>query len=126
MSANAALFVFGAVQHLGLTMGPFHEPHIIPAAMVESLCALALIAGVIAIKRRSRRWGVAVTANVVAICGVVLGIIALAAGRGPRTASNDLYHRIMLTLAGASLVILFAARSALKRSQDARVKALFC
>jgi hypothetical protein len=41
---------------------------------------------------------------------------ALAAGRGPRTASNDLYHRIMLVLIGASLLILFFARSALQRN----------
>jgi len=48
--------------------------------------------------------------------GVLLGMAALAAGRGPRTASNDLYHHIMLALIGASLLILFFARSALNRS----------
>jgi hypothetical protein len=46
-------------------------------------------------------------------CGVLLGIAALAAGRGPRTASNDLYHRIMLALIAAGLLILFFGRSAL-------------
>jgi hypothetical protein len=33
MISNAALFFFGAVQHLGIAIGPFHEPHIIPAAV---------------------------------------------------------------------------------------------
>jgi len=47
--------------------------------------------------------------------GVLLGIAALAAGAGPRTASNDLYHRIMLLLIGASLLILFSGRSRLDR-----------
>jgi len=42
---------------------------------------------------------------------VLLGIAALAAGAGPRTASNDLYHRIMLLLIDTSLLILFLGRS---------------
>ena len=53
--------------------------------------------------------------NLVALGGVLLGIAALAAGAGPRTASNDLYHRLMLVLIGASVVVLFYARSALHR-----------
>jgi hypothetical protein len=47
-----------------------------------------------------------------------LGIAALAAGRGPRTASNDLYHRTMLVLIGTSLLILVFGRSALLRSRN--------
>jgi len=61
------------------------------------------------------RWRVALIANFVALGGVLLGIAALAAGAGPRTPSNDLYHRIMLVLIGASLLILFSARSVLNR-----------
>ena len=44
--------------------------------------------------------------NLVAIIGVAIGMVALAVGAGPRTASNHLYHGIMLALATASLVIL--------------------
>jgi hypothetical protein len=41
-------------------------------------------------------------------------VVALAVGAGPRTASNDdIFHRIMLTLIGVSLLILFIVRSAL-------------
>jgi hypothetical protein len=47
--------------------------------------------------------------------GVVLGIAALAAGAGPRRASNDLYHRIMLILIGA-VVLMFFGRSRLNQS----------
>jgi hypothetical protein len=45
-------------------------------------------------------------------------MVALAMGAGPRTASSDLYHRIMLALAMASLLILLvpAGRTALKRN----------
>lgn len=108
MSANAALFVFGAVQHAGVTLGPFQEPSIVPAAIVEGLCALALLWGALANfggRTHARRTGA--IANLFALGGVVLGMAALAAGAGPRTASNDLYHRIMLALIGAALVLLF-------------------
>ncbi len=116
MIANAALFIFGAVQHAGVAIGPFHEPRIIPAAIVETICALSLLLGAAAVLSQSMNlWRTALVTNLVALAGVLLGIAALAAGAGPRTASNDLYHRIMLVVIGACLVILFYGRSMLKR-----------
>ena len=112
MMANAALFFFGAVQHAGVPIGSFHEPRIVPAAIVETLCGLSLLWGATALFRRSRvRWRMALITNFVALGGVLLGIAALAAGAGPRTASNDLYHRSMLLLIGASVLILLFGRS---------------
>ena len=32
MTANAALFFFGGLQHAGFAIGRFHEPRIVPAA----------------------------------------------------------------------------------------------
>jgi hypothetical protein len=116
MIANAALFVFGAVQHAGIALGPFYEPIIIPAAVVETTCALSLGWGAAAVLRKSTAgWRTALLANCIALAGVLLGILALAAGRGPRTASNDLYHRIMLVLIGVSLAILIGWRSRMSR-----------
>lgn len=116
MIANAALFIFGAVQHAGVAIGPFYEPRIIPAAIVETICALSLLLGAAAVLSQSMNlWRTALVTNLVALAGVLLGIAALAAGAGPRTASNDLYHRIMLVVIGACLVILFYGRSMLKR-----------
>ena len=113
MMFNAALFFFGAVQHLGVAIGSFHEPVIHPAAIVESTCGITLTVGVIALLRgTSSARRLAFIANFIAIAGVSLGRVALAAGRGPRTASNDTYHHIMLTLAIASLIVLFSKRSA--------------
>ena len=45
MVSNAALFFFGAVQHLGIAIGRFHEPRIIPAAIVETICGISLAWG---------------------------------------------------------------------------------
>ena len=118
MIANASLFIFGAVQHVGVAVGPFREPRILPAAIVETTCAIALVWGGAAVLAHAAAFGrTALIANFLALAGVLLGVVALALGAGPRTASNDLYHRIMLVLIGASLVILFFARSALHQRQ---------
>ena len=118
MLGNVAIFVFGALQHAGMAIGSLREPVIIPASIVELLCALALIWGVVTVLKGSpKAWRVALIGNMIAIAGVAMGMVALTVGAGPRTASNDLYHRIMLALAAASLVTLFipATRAALKR-----------
>jgi|GEM_PF-1687118 hypothetical protein len=112
MYANAALFFFGALQHAGISLGRFHEPYILPAAIVETICGLALAAGASAALTGWRPFGMALLGNVVALAGVLLGKAALAAGRGPRTASNDLYHNLMLVLIGVSIVLLFLGHAA--------------
>ena len=77
------------------------------------------MSGAIAVLIHSHvEWRVALITNLVALCGVLLGIVALAAGRGPRTASNDLYHRIMLALICAGLLILFLGRPAFMHSRN--------
>ena len=116
MIANAALFFFGALQHAGIAIGRFHEPHILPATIVESLCGLSLVWGVAALFGHSPvEWRTAIIANLVPLGGVLLGMAALAAGRGPRTTSNDLYHH-MLALIATALLLICVARSALNRS----------
>jgi hypothetical protein len=119
MLGNAALFVFGALQHAGVAIGSLHEPVIVPASVVEVLCALALTWGAAAVLKQSlKAWRAAFLGNLVAIIGVAIGMVALAVGAGPRTASNDLHHGIMLALATASLVILLvpAGRTQLRRN----------
>src|SRR5260370_441919 len=102
MLANAAVFVFGGLQHLGVAIWALQEPIIIPASIVELLCAVALNWGVFNIWKGSRAaWRAALIGNLVVIAGVAIGMVALAVGAGPRTASNDLYHKIMLALAAA-------------------------
>jgi len=93
-------------------VGPFHEPRIVAAALVETICALVLIWGAAALlAQTATAQRFAVIANLFAIGGVALGMIALALAAGPRTASNDLYHRMMRALSGASLLALWLGRS---------------
>ncbi len=61
------------------------------AAAVETICGIALLAGaILAGRSRSPHRDVTI-AHAIAIAGVILGMVALAAGRGPRTESNDMY-----------------------------------
>jgi hypothetical protein len=79
---------------------------------VESICALSLLWGLWAMFRSFPAFRrIVFTGNLIALAGVLLGIVALAAGRGPRTASNDSLHRAMLTLIGLALMVLLIARS---------------
>jgi len=109
--ANASLFLFGGIQHAGIVLGPFHEPRIVPAALVETVCGLALTYAAAALFRHANiARHVTVISNLVALAGVMLGVLALALGAGPRTASNDLYHRLMLGAIGVSFALLYVSR----------------
>ena len=104
MLVNAALFVVGAILHMGVQVGPLTEPRIVPATVVETICALALVAGALApFYASGAAAAAAVASNIVALAGLALGAIALALGAGPRTVSNDIYHLIMTLLALAAL-----------------------
>src|SRR5260370_41702542 len=106
MITNASLFFFGTLQHAGIAIGRFHEPHIVPAAIVERLWGLSLVWGGAAVLFQSHgEWRTAMIANLIPLGGVLLGMAALAARTGPRTASNDLHHHSTPALTGASRLI---------------------
>ena len=71
MLGNAALFVFGALQHAGVAIGSLHEPVIIPASVVEVLCALALSWGAAAVLKQSLKLaGIGAASGATAALGV--------------------------------------------------------
>jgi len=117
MVGEALTFLLAALLHLGIPLG-FSEPRIIPAAIVEGLCGLFLAGSTYAVFARTRlAWGVALTAHLFAVAGVLLGIIALALGVGPSTVANTIYHRVILGVLVVVLLLLAtpAARAALGR-----------
>jgi hypothetical protein len=112
MLSNAVIFFFAALLHAGIALGRFHEPEIVPATIVEAICGTFLAWGTMAVLANwARQWRFALIGNLVALGGVLLGMAALAAGKGPRTGSNDLYHRLMLALILAGVVILLLIRN---------------
>jgi hypothetical protein len=102
-----AAFALGAASHAGITVSlgvtRIAEPTIVPAAIVEAIIALAFAYATYALlsARRSSHRALRL-AVFVGICGVLLGMGALALGRGERTELNDVFH------VGALAVLLTA------------------
>src|ERR687891_654735 len=69
--------------------------------------------------RKTWAWTAVTWADAVALAGVLWGMVAVAAGRGPHTQLNDTYHRVMVALLGAGLTLLLTplGRRALGRER---------
>jgi hypothetical protein len=118
----AVTFFCGALLHLGVRIplgtAVLAEPTILPAAIVESLCGLALSFGAFAVFARwNRAWTAVFAAHAFALGGVLLGVTALALGAGPGTDLNTMYHRVMLVGLVAVQVLLLtpAGRATFRR-----------
>jgi hypothetical protein len=122
IALEALTFLVAASLHSGAQI-PFlsavlQEPKIIPAAIVEGLCGLFLAISAYAIFAGTDwAWPAAVAAHIFSIAGVLLGMIALALGKGPTTEGNYIYHRVILVTLAAVLLMLLTptAKSALGR-----------
>jgi hypothetical protein len=122
LAAEAATFLLAALTHLGvgipLGFGVLHEPRIVDATVVEGLCALLLATAAYAVlTHRAWAWLAATVAHGFAIAGVVVGILALAAGLGPTTTTNTIYHRtiLLVLVVGLALLQTPAVKAALGR-----------
>ncbi|MEV0385267.1 hypothetical protein [Nonomuraea sp. NPDC050643] len=104
-----ALIFFGfALMHAGIPLGPVREPVIVPAAIVETLCVGAMLAGAYgALTGRHWAWDGLIYSHAAALGGVLLGILALAFGSGEATALLTWYHGIMATLLATGLAGAF-------------------
>jgi hypothetical protein len=119
---EAATFLLGALLHLGvwipLGFTVLAEPRIVDASIVEGLCGLSLaVSAYTVFTRRSWAWSATTAAHAFAVAGVLLGIGALAAGLGPSTELNYVYHRVILVVLAAGLALLLTpiGRAALRR-----------
>jgi hypothetical protein len=107
-------FLLFAVLHLGLPLSLgfvlLEEPPRPYAVMVESAAAFLLTLGALAaITHRPWAWATATVAHVFALVGVLWGIVAIQAGRGPHTPLNDTFHGVMIVLLIAGLIFSMSA-----------------
>lgn len=115
---DAAALLFAGIVHLvgahiPLGAAVFDEPSILPAGIVESSAGLLFVWAAYAVfAGRSSAWIATLVAHLFAIAGFLVGIIATRLGTTP---FNTLYHRVMLVVfvAGLILVLLPAGRTAL-------------
>ena len=111
MVLEALSFLCFALLHLGvripMAFAVIEEPRRPFAVIVEGLAALLLaLAAFAVLMRRTWAWEAATGAHAVALAGVLWGMVAIAAGRGPHTQLNDTYHRVMVVVLGAGLILL--------------------
>ena len=111
MVLEALSFLCFALLHLGvripLGFAVIEEPRRPVAVIVEGLAAVLLaLAAFAVLTRQSWAWVAATGAHAVALAGVLWGMVAVAAGRGPHTLLNDTYHRVMVVVLGAGLILL--------------------
>jgi nucleoside-triphosphatase len=112
---SAATFLLAVLLHLGvripLGFAVLDEPQRPFAVIVEGLAGLLLTLGGVAIlTRKTWAWAAATWGYAVALAGVVWGMVAVAAGRGPHTQLNDTFHRVMAVLLAAGLILLLTPR----------------
>jgi hypothetical protein len=111
MVLEALSFLYFALLHLEVRIPVdftiIEEPRRPFAVIVEGLAAVVLALGASAVlTRRTWAWVAATGAHAVALAGVLWGMVAIAAGRGPHTQLNDTYHRVMVVVLGAGLILL--------------------
>jgi hypothetical protein len=104
-------FLCFALLHLGvripLGLAVLQEPRRPSAVIVEGVAVLLLALGATAVfMRRTWAWAAATGAHAVALAGVLWGMVAVAAGRGPHTQLNDTFHRVMAVVLAAGLILL--------------------
>jgi hypothetical protein len=107
----AVTFLVAVLLHVGveipLGFAVLQEPRRPVAVLVEGVAGLLLGLGALAIlARRTWAWAAVTGAHAVALAGVLWGMVAVAAGRGPHTPLNDTYHRVMVVLLAATLLLL--------------------
>ncbi len=107
----AATFVVAVLLHLGveipLGFAVLDEPRRPVAVIVEGMAGIVLAVGAFAIfAQTTRAWAAVTGAHAVALAGVLWGMVAVAAGRGPHTQLNDTYHRVMVVVLAATLILL--------------------
>jgi hypothetical protein len=86
---------------IGTTTPNIEKPRRPFAVIVEGLTAVLLaLAASAVLTRTTRAWAAATAAHAVALAGVLWGMVAVAAGRGPHTQLNDTYHRVMVVVLG--------------------------
>lgn len=123
LAIDLLLFASGAIAHMGipipLGIGTWNETFLVPAAIVEGVGALALIAALVsqAVEASTLRR-VTQVALWYCFAGVLWGMGRLALGSIPaaRTVSNDFLHIAMILITTLALV-RFASRGKYESSQ---------
>lgn len=108
LSLETTAFGAGALVHSGVLMKGYEHWK---AAVAESVIGFVLLAGLVATyvaSRSIRRIGMA--SQGFGLLGVMVGLVTIAIGIGPRTMPDILFHAALLALLGTGLVLTAKTR----------------
>lgn len=117
---EAIVFLVAATLHTGA----FTVPQLIPAMIVEGLCGIGcVICAYVVLTRKASALTTAIIVHILAIAGVLLGIVALSRSPGLRTPTNVMLHAMMLVLIvlALSLLTIPGMRASLSGGLSSRV-----
>lgn len=99
---QAAIFIFAVSVHFGLTLQGYRHAQ---AGTSEAVIAAVLLVGLI-LSWAPPPWAgrAAIAAQAFGILGVVVGLLTIAIGVGPRTVLDLMLHAVMLAALIAGLV----------------------
>ncbi|TMR94388.1 hypothetical protein [Nonomuraea basaltis] len=105
----ALVFFTATLLHAGIELGPLRQPVIVPAAIVETLCGAAMLAGAYgALAERAWAWDGLIYSHAAALAGVLMGMLSMALR--PAFAENPLltwYHGSIAAALAAGLSAAF-------------------
>jgi hypothetical protein len=121
----AATFLLAVLLHVGIRIllgfAVLEEPRRPFAVIVEGAAGLVLALGAFAVlTRKTWAWAAAIGAHAFALAGVLWGMVAVAAGRGPHTQLNDTYHRVMVVVLAAGLILLLTPLGRISLGRERR------
>ncbi|HVB64643.1 MAG TPA: hypothetical protein VNE17_07915 [Nitrolancea sp.] len=106
LSGEAIACVFFAIAHLSLRIplgfATLHEPRVVPATIVETMCGIVLVlSGMALLSGDVNAWRAAVAAQGFTLCGFILGVVA---STGSDDTVNNDFHRVMLVFVTLGLL----------------------
>jgi hypothetical protein len=134
LAVDLLLFAGGATAHSGvpipLGIGTWTEPLVVPAAIIEGLCAAGIAITLVTIARRTS-WARRLASWVLWFCflGVLWGMaqaplrLAMGSIPGARTISNDFLH-IAMTLVTTAALVRLAVGTRDRKKNSARLNTL--
>jgi hypothetical protein len=118
MALVACTFLVFALLHVGVSVPGLSDRPIRAGAIAEAVLAISMaVAGAAVLLRATWAWAGAVAAHSLSVAGVLVGILA---PRNGTTELNFAYHRVILAVLVAGLVLLLlpGTRAAFRRRMD--------
>jgi len=108
---NGVLFGFGAITHIGVPIGPWQEPTVVPVMMIEALCTIVIAVATMGFFTRAA-WArrLALFSHSFALLGAAMVAVMLALDAEGTSAAGKILQAVRAAVALACIVLLARRR----------------